>query len=91
MGCDIDKAAVVKGQERLKLETDVRDFDYFHQELKMLLEECLESGGLTSKRHVQNRLGIFQYSQFVDFEMTLDSMPPKLRDFYESLPPTLAA
>ena len=91
VGCDIDKAAVVKGQERLKLETDVRDFDYFHQELKMLLEECLESGGLTSKRHVQNRLGIFQYSQFVDFEMTLDSMPPKLRDFYESLPPTLAA
>lgn len=93
-GFDIMPEYVEIAQQRLATineETEVRNFDYLHQELKMLLEECLESGGLTSKRHVQTRLRIFQYSQFVAFEITLASMPPKLRDFYESLPPTLAA
>lgn len=93
-GFDIMPEYVEMARQRLVTineETEVRDFDYFRQELTMILEECLESGGLTSKQHVQNRLRIFEYSQFVAFETTLASMPPKLRDFYESLPKTLAA
>jgi DNA modification methylase/ParB-like chromosome segregation protein Spo0J len=93
-GFDIMPEYVEMARQRLATineETEVRDLDYLHQQLRMLLEECLESGGLTSKQHVQNRLRIFEYSQFVAFETTLASMPPKLRDFYESLPHTLAA
>jgi DNA modification methylase len=71
--------------------TEVRDFDYFRQELRMLLEDCLELGGPQSKQHVLNCFKIIQSSQAVDFEITLASMPPKLREFYESLPLTLAA
>lgn len=93
-GFDIMPEYVEMARQRLatiKEETEVRDFDYFREELRMILEDCLELGGPTSKRHVQQCLRIFEYSQFVDFESTLASMPPKLRDFYESLPPTLAA
>ncbi|WP_417737778.1 DNA methyltransferase [Rosistilla oblonga] len=72
-------------------ETEVRDFDYFRQELTMILEDCLEAGGQPSKQHVQECFKIFQCSQAVDFEITLASMPPKLLEFYESLPLTLAA
>lgn len=93
-GFDIMPEYVEMARQRLATineEAEVRDFAYFRQELRMLLEDCLELGGQQSKQHVLDCFKIIQCSQAVDFETTLASMPRKLRDFYKSLPLTLAA
>lgn len=87
---------VEMAQERLVAISGVdkskeRAFEYYRIELMTILEDCLDAGGSYSQNCIRSFFDIFGDSHSNMFECALNSMPTTLRNFYASLPLTLAA
>jgi len=95
-GFDIMPQYVDMAQERLAAikgvdNPEYRDFDDCRDELLAILEDCFDAGTGYSKSCIRRFFDILCDSQSIKFDAALNSMPRKLRDYYESLPLALAA